>query len=465
MVIVNHKTPRFCCGAMQGDPSTRMVTFSTHFTAHKPDSQTVKRTLVFDDQDTIIMSSEREKLAPSITELLNAYDRFVPVVPDNAVDTSILSKSKIEMNSSPVSRLDSVLLPPKRQNTKRIESEASTIDFEENFGVGNLKTMELSMTDDFDGSGFFGSRKPPTKSRLNAVQPKFTSDEDTFTECGKAGGEIDTEIIMESVIKGDRIRFDLDDRDRDARFASIDFQFIIRFMKLLPRALVRKATDLIRNECTRLRGADTARTDSRYYSVLRKDSVCASWRKMTCIHLFVEKYKAIQYDLEFARKQAVLFGSADSNPSSKCCKYLQLKNTLPFMVTDLRRRARVRIGEENRVFGSANEVHAMIGIRQRWKFFRQEFLELMKLVHGVTYDQTFLSFCVSSMELRMRFSVVLRVPPSYPWCGIAISRINIEFGGDPEEVMERVRGIASQIPVGERWLTRFVNCVLDQFRV
>jgi hypothetical protein len=131
--------------------------------------------------------------------------------------------------------------------------------------------------------------------------------------------------------------------------------------------------------------------------------------------------------------------------------------------------AEAKIGKEVIVVRDTNAaaLHAKIGTLERYKRFRTEFLQLMGRVPGVMYDQgtQCLSFLVSSRVLKMRFTVVLKVSGWYPWCRVVVRGVKVDFGVGEEEALGRVKEIAASVEIGERWLTRFLDRVLDDFRI
>ena len=153
-------------------------------------------------------------------------------------------------------------------------------------------------------------------------------------------------------------------------------------------------------------------------------------------------------------------------------RYGQLRSTLPFKVTKLVTRtpspsvSAICGGERITMKEVTGDLlHARIANDQRYKRFRAEFLELMKIAPDIMFVDEMLSFVVSTEKLGMRFAVVLKVPSYYPWCLCTVSSIRVDFGATLDETLKTVNGIASSISMGDKWLTRFVRALFDHFQV
>jgi hypothetical protein len=149
--------------------------------------------------------------------------------------------------------------------------------------------------------------------------------------------------------------------------------------------------------------------------------------------------------------------------------YVALRAQLAFAVARLTKEppaAVVAVRGERMAVSCSNAgwLHTQIAVAQRWRRFRSEFLALMAKVHGLMFADQVLSFTVVSVELRARFAVVLRVPTAYPWGKVAVAAVRIDFGLQLEETKRAVVEIARGIPMGDGWLTRFVDAVLEEYR-
>ena len=149
-------------------------------------------------------------------------------------------------------------------------------------------------------------------------------------------------------------------------------------------------------------------------------------------------------------------------------KYEQLRESLPFRVTRIAGSAVSAVCGREQI--SMKEItgdmlHARIANDERYKKFRSEFLELMTFVPDITFVDQMLSFVVSSEKRGFRFAVVLKVPSYYPWCHCTVLSVRIDFGVKLEDVLGTVKEVASGIPMGNKWLTRFIRKLFERFQV
>jgi hypothetical protein len=148
--------------------------------------------------------------------------------------------------------------------------------------------------------------------------------------------------------------------------------------------------------------------------------------------------------------------------------YVELRKQLAFAVARLEKdppRAVVGLRGERMEIAAADSgwLHTQVAVAQRWSRFRREFLALMKKVHGLMFADQRLSFMVVSPRTRARFAVVLKVPTAYPWGKVTVAAVRVDFGVEQDETRRTVTEIAGRIPIGPRWITKFVDAILRKY--
>ena len=143
-------------------------------------------------------------------------------------------------------------------------------------------------------------------------------------------------------------------------------------------------------------------------------------------------------------------------------------NALPFKVNELKKiesiRPQVII---NKVaypsIQDANAIHCIKAQERRSHRIKSEISRVMSSFSYVYYDENFLSFVVSSIGLKIRFSITITIPKSYPWSRITIKHIRNDFGISISDLESILHEILIQIPIKHNQIDLFAQSLYEYF--
>jgi len=154
------------------------------------------------------------------------------------------------------------------------------------------------------------------------------------------------------------------------------------------------------------------------------------------------------------------------NQSKK--KYEQLMNVLPFKVNELKKMESIRPQVIiNKVaypsIQDAKAIHCIKAQERRFYRIKSEINSVMSSFSHVYYDENFLSFVVSSIGLKIRFSITITIPKSYPWTRITIKHIRNDFGISISDLESILHEILIQIPIKHNQIDLFAQSLYEYF--
>lgn len=97
---------------------------------------------------------------------------------------------------------------------------------------------------------------------------------------------------------------------------------------------------------------------------------------------------------------------------------------------------------------------------------RKDIRDLYKLTSHLLFDGDLLKFSISGLKKqRTRFTIIMKVPQSYPWCRLRIFRLNIDFAEDKSSLQFDLNSILDKIPMGPRMLVRYATVINNKYVV
>jgi hypothetical protein len=461
--------------------------------AKPPPVASVKQKLSFDDQDTLTLTPDQFAAPvqpPSLRQLLDEYARFAEA-PSH----------------------DSPTLPARPPDP----GHTATLEFDREVRKPEFRTIDLSVSEDsivdFASSDAAAppADRPPLESRFHvkpkqrnaALRPILSSDDDLMPRrqrpprLSPQPAEVDTDLIDR--LMAEQRQLDLDeesitqvsfDDDHSPILAGpprgspdAEIAALRDAASRLPAVVLRNVTQRLRREVAafgRLPDRVAVRPDELHVAaashILARMIEFASELPTVCMDLAaaerkVRELSSSQHSMEEVEQRIdeLRRHATEKVRGEVSNSYLVLRRLLPFSVSTLRTKAApsAAVNLRNEIVtitsADAGPVHTKVAVQERWRRFRGEFLRMMRKVHGLMFADQVLSFLVVSERLRCRFAVVLRIPTSYPWCRVTVSAVRVDFGADFEETRQIIQEVARSTPIGDLWLTRFVDAVCDRF--
>lgn len=127
-------------------------------------------------------------------------------------------------------------------------------------------------------------------------------------------------------------------------------------------------------------------------------------------------------------------------------------------VTQFGRRCEMRVERATKLFCTAAE-------DGRRRSLKDELRRVEEMAPGMLWDGEFLSFAVSEPGARLRFVVTLRISRAYPWCGLCVGGLRVDFGCEYHEVERIVSETAARFRMRPGIIADFVEELYSRFRL